>query len=1109
MINIKSEILIQRLDAFIRKYYLNKIIKGTILSATILATVYLSIVFLEYYGHFSISARTVLFFTGLSSFIAIISFMVINPLLKLFRIGKTISHKQAGIILGKHFPQVQDKLQNTLELTEIANENNEANDLIIASINQRTEQLKSIPFVKAVNLNKNLKYFKYFIPVGLIFAAIFTFWPFILTEGTQRVINYRTFYEKPPPFKFKLVNDTLTVRRGDDFTLKVKTKGRYVPNQVMLNYRGTGFYMQQTRPGLFEYTLKNINNNLDFHFSALDITSEEFYINVLPPPIIIDFKVDINPPAYTGIDRSTVNNTGDISVPNGSVVNWSFNTANIDNLSMVFDTASKVTEKKEAEFGFRKQIFNNHTYSILVENEHFKEQTGIKYHINVIPDLHPSISVSHVVDSSDLSIYYFSGTIDDDYGFKSLTFNYKPGENSDTTISVNLQFSPNVTSQSFYYAFDFSSIDIDGSVVSYYFEVGDNDAINGSKKTRTDIREFVIPSLRDLETESERIMESINTQVSDANRLADQIRRDMDRLQKELIDDQLSDWERAQNIQDLLDKQKQLEEMVQGLSEEQQKLMQQQEQWTDNQDMVDKHQQIQELMENLIDDEMRELLKKLEELTKQFDMSDFLDLMKDMDQNTTNIEQQMERTLELLKRMDVEQRLQNTIKKLEDLAEKQKDLAQETKDSESISDEIKEQQDELKQEFDNIKEDFDKALEKNQELRSPFDLDDFSQDYQDISDGMEQTMDKLDSDSPEGASDSQMDNAQKMQELSDKLQQMLDSQMMAQTMENMQNLRQILDNLLTFSFEQEEILTNQRNINTRDPRYREYLVRQSRARNNFQIVRDSLTALGTRVPELNSVITREQTEIVRLLEEVIDEMSESRPRTRNVTASQQLIMTGANNLALLLSEVMEQMQEQMMMQMAGSGGECENAQGMGEGEMGQMRDLMEGLKQQLEDFIQQLEENGMQPGEGSSEELARMLMQQEMMQKMLNDMMTGGISPETSKILQEINRMIEENITDLINRNISPEMLERKEEIMVRLLEAENSEREREIDEKRESEEARDYKISHPDKAFKEEEERHRFNELLQISNIKLNKFYRDKYKEYLRKLGNEQAPTQ
>ncbi|MFW5767453.1 MAG: hypothetical protein ACOCXO_03700, partial [Bacteroidota bacterium] len=100
-------------------------------------------------------------------------------------------------------------------------------------------------------------------------------------------------------------------------------------------------------------------------------------------------------------------------------------------------------------------------------------------------------------------------------------------------------------------------------------------------------------------------------------------------------------------------------------------------------------------------------------------------------------------------------------------------------------------------------------------------------------------------------------------------------------------------------------------------------------------------------------------------------------------------------------------------------------------------------------------------------------------------------------------RMLEDSKNELINRNITPDLLKRQEQILTRMLEAENSEFEREIDKQRKSEEARHQKISNPEEAFREAAEKESFNELLEFSRLKMTRFYKEKYKEYLLKISN------
>ncbi len=1095
------QILIKKLDGFIKKYYINKIIKGILFALIVYLFWYLIIVLAEHLGHFGKTFRTVLFIITGIMFVAILFRMILLPILNLFKIGKVIDHQQASKILGTHFPEIDDKLQNTLELKELAESDSNSRDIILASINQRTQKLSPLPFLSAINLKHNLKYLRFLTPLILLVFMLFIVWPSMFSEATERIINFNTHYETPAPFEFTVLNDSLVVKKGSDFLLEVKATGSYSPDQVIINYGGSDYYMEKKSTGVFQYNFKGLNNDITFDLHAAEVVSSEYEISVLPAPIIIDFEIFVDAPAYTGVEDKKILNSGDLNIPAGSVVSWKFNTLNLAELTMVFDTIEHKAIKTNKEFKVEKRILNSTKYSVNVENAHFSENTGINYQINVIPDLYPTIRVRDLVDSTQLSIVYFNGFIDDDYGFSNLTFVCKPGEDSDTLIKVPIPFSKNISSQDFYFAFDFASLEPDGKNITYYFVVGDNDGVTGVKSTRTREMEFILPSADDLQNMSSEANKETEEKIDQAKEVSSQIRKDIEDLQKKLINEQMTSFERNQIMQQIMDNQSKLENLMDEISKEQSELQKYKEQFSKNDELVKKQQEINELMESIMDEEMKKLMEELQKLMEEFDKDEFFKVADDIKFSSEEMEKQMDNTLELLKKAEVEERLENTVDQLDELAKEHEELSEQTKDKDLSQEELQKKQEEHQKEFEDIKKEYEETLEKNSDLEEPMNLDDFKEEMQEISEMMEQSEQELSDNRNKKASKSQKQSSQSMQELGEQMESMMAGESAQQMQENMEDIQQVLENLLTFSFDQEDILKNQKSLNIKDPRYKEYIVKQKNAQNNFDIIRDSLNAMSARIPELGPLVANEISQIYKNLNIIMDDIGEN--RRYKVEASQQLVMTSANNLALLLMEMLEQMQQQMSMQMEGEG-QCNNCKNQGKGKpMGQMRDLQKGMKQQIQDMIDQMQSGGKKPGGQNSEKLAKMLMQQEMMQQMLNDMMNSGISPESAKILQEINRMMEDNLNDIIHGNVNQTTINRQEQILTRLLQAENSEREREIDQKRKSNEAKDYKLSNPDAAFKEKEVEMRFNELLQMSNLKLNSFYKSKYKEYLKSLGN------
>ena len=85
--------LILKLDAFIRKYYKNQLIRGGIYSFTLILAGYLSLTSLEAVGHFSITIRTILFYAFVTGLFFVLARFVFMPLSRLYRIGSIIPHR--------------------------------------------------------------------------------------------------------------------------------------------------------------------------------------------------------------------------------------------------------------------------------------------------------------------------------------------------------------------------------------------------------------------------------------------------------------------------------------------------------------------------------------------------------------------------------------------------------------------------------------------------------------------------------------------------------------------------------------------------------------------------------------------------------------------------------------------------------------------------------------------------------------------------------------------------------------------------------------------------------------------------------------------------------
>lgn len=246
--------LINKLDEFIRKYYKNQLIKGVLYSSAVLLAAFLTVTLIEYFGEFNSYVRSALFFGYLTLLLFLLGKFIAIPILKLNKIGDVLSYEQAASIIGTHFSKVQDKLLNVLQL-----HNNQiiggSNDLLFASINQKINDLKAVPFSAAIDFKENKKYLKYTLPFLFLTVAVIIIWPQIITNSTKRIINYSEHFEKEMPFKLELLNKELVVGQTQDFLLKVNATGNELPNEVFIKIDNTEFKLDKENKIKFSSTL--------------------------------------------------------------------------------------------------------------------------------------------------------------------------------------------------------------------------------------------------------------------------------------------------------------------------------------------------------------------------------------------------------------------------------------------------------------------------------------------------------------------------------------------------------------------------------------------------------------------------------------------------------------------------------------------------------------------------------------------------------------------------------------------------------------------------------------------------------------------------------------
>jgi len=1089
----KFNILVDKLNKFRRKFCFYKLIRGILLTLLTSFVAYTLISVIEYFAYLPSLARTFIFYSELVLFILLFILLILSPLFQLLKIAKQTGFEKINKIIVSHFPEIKDKLLNIIELSKIGNDNYSA-DIIWASIDQKIDNIKLFNFRKAVDF-KQLRFIGLYLAVSCsVIIGIIIFDKPVIAESNYRIINYKQDFSKPAPFKFIIQNEELVVNKGDEFTIKLLCEGESFPQVVYINIGENNFLMKKKGNNKFEYKIESVINSFNFYFTDLKYFSDNYFLTTLPKPGISEFNIKIKPPSYTRISEETINNRGDLKVPLGSVLTWKIRCIDTDSLYLWFNEVEKLYAKKNGNwFESIKRIKDDSYYSINISNSYIDFREELSFSISVIPDLYPEISVVQTRDSFQYSRFYFKGNIADDYGFSALNFHLNVG-NYDSIVPLQVVY--NLINQEFYYTVDFSSYQFSDNEITYYFSVSDNDRVNGPKTTTSGSFIYVVPTMEDIIRQDKEQFAEIEDLMDESRQLANEIKEGLEELQYKNLDSKISDWDKSQLVNEIVNKKNQLENLLDKIKERNQDLNNFVNSFTEqDKEIVEKQAQIEQLLEEIMSDEIKKLMEEFSKLAEEFNEKNFNRLNEQLNMSFDDLSKQLDRNIEILKSMKVEQKLQNVIDRMYKLGSNEESLAQEISESRNYE-KVLEEEDVNKKELGDIQESLNDALKINNELKEPLNYDDFDNEFNNLNNLYEENKDNLNNKRRKKSSQSINKTSEEIKSLAFSMDQLLQSNTMEQNMENIDDIRQILSNLIYFSFKQEEILGQLSGIDINDPSLNSIKRNQKNLKDESIVIKDSLYTLANRTPHITSVVNVELLNMEIYLEKSLQELEEGRiPNSRQ---SQQFIITSVNNLALLLNEALDRLEQMMASNMNGSQN-CErpgSGQKKGGNNLNMLKQSSESIRQQLQKMIEEMKKGDSQ---NMSQMLGQSLMQHEMMQNMLREMINNGnVGSQAGNQLQNIDRLLEETRKELINRSISEKTLMRQNMIRTRLLEAERAEMERDYDNKRESQTADEEFYSNPVKYFEYNKTTGFGTEQFEQSIYKLNNFFNRKYKKYI-----------
>ncbi|RDY59810.1 hypothetical protein [Flagellimonas nanhaiensis] len=944
--------ILDKLNGFIKKYYTKRLVKGILLFLTLGLLFWIAVTSMEHLFWLNQKWRLTLFVLFLGVEIYLLYKFIGEPLAYLFKLKKGITHMEASRLIGLHFPKVNDKLMNLMEFAD----DSDKSELLLASIDQRARLLGPVPFTEAVDVKESLRYARYLLAPLAVFGLLMLSGNVAsFFESHQRVLNYDMAYERPAPFSFRLLNEDLEVLDNESLTIAVAVDGEMQPENVYMVVNGEQLLLQKNE-GVFSHNFSAPVETSSFYLTANGWDSKTYSIVTHRTPRLVDFKMQLKYPSYLNREAEIISGSGNAVVPEGTRVTWNVKGNNVEEIGIASKDTMSLFEKDDSDFTHSQNIYADLRYELRTSNEFIKDYEKLSYSIDVVNDDRPTVVVEQSLDSLRPNQSFYRGEAKDDYGINRLHLVCYPVDDRSSSQRILLE-TPGSDFHRFYYTFP-SGLDLEeGRSYRLYFEVVDNDGLRGGKVARSKEFDANYFDNNQLIKRELSIQNSVVKSFEGTLKKYKEQSKTLKEIQREQKESKALNFEDKNQIKDFIKKQEQQDELMEKFSQQLKESLSRESENEETRKMLQERLERQELEAR----KNEKLLEELNKLTEKINEEEFKKKLEELGKKQSSNAKSLEQILELTKRYYVTEKASQLSKELENMAKRQK-LLSELKLGEDFSDK---EQKRLNEDFEELSKELDELKKDNEGLQKPMDLEidkkkseEVKQDQKDALEeinkhqGSEESSTKDEKkEAGDKASKKQKSAADKMKEMSESLKQGAMGGGGSSITEDAEMLRQILDNLVTFSFKQEALFDKVENIDIDISQFSRTVKEQKELRRLFEHVDDSLFALSLRRAELSEFVNEQITEVYYNIDKALESIADN--QVFQGASYQQYVMNATNSLAEFLADVLDNMQQSM-----------NKGQGSGSGSDFQLPDII----QRQQDVQEKMNGKGQQGQKGGQEE---------------------------------------------------------------------------------------------------------------------------------------------
>lgn len=1077
---------IQKIYQFGKRYFGFLALASVLRFLTVLAILWLSVSLADDFFYFSEVTRWGLWFINLTVVGWLFFRLVFLPVKRYLNLHPDGDLSEIARMLGSIFPEIEDDLINAYQLVKRHHEANISDELKEAAVNQIVSRYGEYDFNRAIRFKNLFPEWKWAVATGFILLLMIAFRGNDLWHSTLRLLNPTNDYATMPAYQFFLSPQDTTVVKGDPLKINIRYQGPELAKCFLLVEQNGKEHLTQCQGSGDQFFVQLPNVQKPFYFQVVGeplikkglesfLKSEKYRVRIVTLPFVKILDVMVQPPSYTNLpEQKLERNIGDVQALKGSKIKLRVMSENpLKQAKVIFSTGDTLSLRVEERLANGQFVLKEAAsyFIALMDTAGYRNRNPIHYQLSLLEDYNPLVEIVRPGEDLELTLdsqLPIEIETRDDFGISKVRLGYQivhqPARGDSAWQFVTLPLpSLNQKQLTLHHVLDFNTFPLAfGDLFKYYAVAFDNNVIDGPGKGVSRVYTVRFPSIEEVfQAVDETQQESVDD-LEDVAKEAKALKESLKKIERELKQSKKLDWEKKNQLSQDIERQKKLQKKIEQIRKELEKAVKKLEQ-NDliSEELLQKYMKLQDLFREVLTPELEEALKKLNQaLEKSANPKEIQKALTEFRLNQKAFEERIERTMELLKQVQLEQKMEELVKKAEALYKQQQKISEQLKDQQKLDATQKEnlmqkqkKQQQLKDrlQFDLQEMQKNPMLAKYPETSKQLDSSLAQISSEQLKEMMENLQQSLQQSAMLQAQNQSNQLGEQFQKMAGNLQRAYQKLLNQSKQRIAQKMQKSLERLLQLSQAQEQLHRKTQQTSQLSEQFNQIIRQQGQLNENLNKAISEIVQLSKETFLIQPQMSQSLQKAARSMNQALQQLGE---RFKNSAMQSQMQAMAALN----------QSAGQMMKSQQQLGG---SSSGTG-----------------FEQFLQQLQKMAGKQGQINGETLNLFsqgnqgkltLQQQQAMQRLaaqqaalrqamenLNQKMgeRQDVLGRLGQVAQEMDKVVK----DLLNKNISRKTIERQQRILSRMLDAQKSIREKEYSKKRKAERAKNYLAHDPKK---------------------------------------------